>query len=411
MLRSIVMARSALNPRLRSLACWIASALPVWGGITLESDGYHVRPGDRIQDALDQAATNAVQKTVWVHAGTYRPDAKRQALVWFNRRHDGIRLVALGEVTLSAANPEVSANQEPSYPAVVNHVAYFGDGVSTNTLMRGFRLTGANAFLTQDGTPALEPNRTILKNHFFYSDGGAVKVFGRSAPRLVELTIEDNFTRPCGAGISVQQQGFRETPVLIASCRFLNNRAQGTGPAIDLLAGSSAKILNCLFVGNISNTGEDLVAKASGEKPFANNGAITIFWESLALVQNCTFTGNRNGVDDMGGDSVYVANLFHANRAEGGLPGLARYELAINAGGRVENCAILGPAHDAKKVIDPAKNRLQGPDPRFDADWVPQAPEYAGIGYRPMRPAHAPPPAPAPPRPPITAVPPVPASR
>ena len=84
MLRSIVMARSALNPRLRSLACWIASALSVWGGITLESDGYHVRPGDRIQDALDQAATNAVQKTVWVHAGTYRPESKRQALVWFN---------------------------------------------------------------------------------------------------------------------------------------------------------------------------------------------------------------------------------------------------------------------------------------------------------------------------------------
>ena len=409
MLRSIVMARSALNPRLRSLACWIASALSVWGGITLESDGYHVRPGDRIQDALDQAATNAVQKTVWVHAGTYRPESKRQALVWFNRRHDGIRLVALGEVTLSAANPEVSANQEPSYPAVVNHVAYFGDGVSTNTLMRGFRLTGANAFLTQDGTPALEPNRTILKNHFFYSDGGAVKVFGRSAPRLVELTIEDNFTRPCGAGISVQQQGFREIPVLIASCRFLNNRAQGTGPAIDLLAGSSAKILNCLFVGNISNTGEDLVAKASGEKPFANNGAITIFWESLALVQNCTFTGNRNGVDDMGGDSVYVANLFQANRAEGGLPGLARYELAVNAGGRVENCVILGPIHDAKKVIDPTKNRLQGPDPRFDADWIPQAPEYAGIGYRPMTRAKSP--APAPPRPPITAAPPVPASR
>jgi hypothetical protein len=411
MLRSIVMARSALNPRRRSLACWIASALSVWGGITLESDGFHVRPGDRIQDALDQAATHAVQKTVWVHAGTYRPDAKRQALVWFNRRHDGIRLVALGEVTLSAANPEVSANKEPSYPAVVNHVVYFGDGISTNTLMRGFRLTGANAFLTQDGTPALEPNRTILKNHFFYSDGGAVKVFGRSAPRLVELTIEDNFTRPCGAGISVQQQGFREIPVLIASCRFLNNRAQGTGPAIDLLAGSSAKILNCLFVGNISNTGEDLVAKASGEKPFANNGAITIFWESLALVQNCTFTGNRNGVDDMGGDSVYVANLFHANRAEGGLPGFPHYELAINAGGRVENCAILGPIHDAKKVIDPAKNRLQGPDPRLDADWVPQTPEYAGIGYRPMTRAKSPAPAPALPAPPVTAAPPVPASR
>ena len=400
------MACSAPHRRLKILACWIASGLAAWGGITLESDGYHVRPGDRIQDALEQASTNAVQKTVWVHAGTYRPDAKRQALVGFNRRHDGIRLVALGDVTLSAANPSLSSTNDPSHPAVVNHLVYFGDGLSTNTLMRGFRLTGANAFLTKEGTPALEPNRTILKNHFFYSDGGAVKVFGRSAPRLIELTIEDNFTRPCGAGISVQQQGFRETPVLIASCRFLNNRAQGTGPAIDLLAGSSARILNCLFVGNISNTGEDLVAKASGEKPFTNNGAITIFWESLALVQNCTFTGNRNGVDDMGGDSVYVANLFHANRADGGLPGFPRYELAVNAGARVENCAILGPFHDARKVIDPRQNRLEGPDPRFDADWVPQAAEYSGIGYRPLKP-----PATGAPRAPVTSAPPVPASR
>lgn len=400
------MSRSGNTLRLLSLACGVASALSVWAGITLETDGYHVRPGDRIQDALEQAATNALQKTVWVHPGTYRPDSKRQALVGFNRRHDGIRLVALGDVTLSAANPSLSATNDPAHPAVVNHVVYFGDGLSTNTLIRGFRLTGANAFLTKEGTPALEPNRTILKNHFFYSDGGAVKVFGRSAPRLVELNIEDNFTRPCGAGISVQQQGFRETPVLIASCRFLNNRAQGTGPAIDLLAGSSARILNCLFVGNISNTGEDLVAKASGEKPFANNGAITIFWESLALVQNCTFTGNRNGVDDMGGDSVYVANLFHANRAEGGLAGFPRYELAVNAGGRVENCAILGPFHDAKKVIDPRQNRLSGPDPRFDADWVPQAAEYSGIGYRPSKP-----PTRGTPKAPVTSAPPVPASR
>jgi hypothetical protein len=178
-----------------------------------------------------------------------------------------------------------------------------------------------------------------------------------------------------------------------------------------LLAGSSAKILNCLFVGNISNTGEDLVAKASGEKPFANNGAITIFWESLALVQNCTFTGNRNGVDDMGGDSVYVANLFHANRSEGGLPGHPRYELAINAGARVENCLILGPFHDAKKVIDPRQNRLEGPDPRFDTDYVPQAAEYSGIGYRPMTRAKSPTPASVSPGAAVTSAPPVPASR
>jgi len=368
--------------------CLLLAAVPrvAWGAVTLEDDGYHVRPGDRIQEALDRAATNPLVKTVWVHPGDYRPESKRQALVWFNRRHDGVRLLGLPGATLSAANPSLSDPKDPSHPAVVNHVIYLGDGISTNTLVQGFRITGANAFLTKVDTLVMEPCRTIPKNHFFYSDGGAVKVFGRSAPRLIGLTVEDNFTRPCGAGISIQQQGFRDTPVLVASCRFLNNRAQGTGPAIDLLAGSSAMILNCLFVGNISNTGEDIVAKASGEKPFVNNGAITVFWQSVALVQNCTFRGNRNGVDDMGGDSVYVANLFHGNNADGGLPGSERYELAVNAGARVENCAILGPVQDAKKVIDPGKNRLQGPDPRFNDDHVPQAPEYSGVGYRPPKP-------------------------
>ena len=135
-----------------SVAIWAASAALAWGGITLEPDGYHVRPGDRIQEALDQAATNTVQKTVWVHAGLYQPESKRQALIGFNRRHDGIRLVALGDVTLTAANPALSTTNEPAHPAVVNHVVYFGDGVSTNTLIRGFRLTGAHAFLTKEGT-------------------------------------------------------------------------------------------------------------------------------------------------------------------------------------------------------------------------------------------------------------------
>ena len=368
----------------RLLCLGLAAAPGVsWGAATLEGDGYHVRPGDRIQEALDRAATNAQMKTVWVHPGEYRPESKRQALAWFNRHHDGIRLLGMPGATLTAANPGLSDPKDSCHPAVVNHVIYLGDGISTNTLVQGFRITGANAFVTKADTQAMEPCRTIPKNHFFYSDGGGVKVFGRSAPRLVGLTVEDNFARPCGAGISIQQQGFRDTPVLIASCRFLNNRAQGTGPAIDLLAGSSAMILNCLFVGNISNTGEDIVAKASGEKPFVNNGAITIFWKSLALVQNCTFRSNRNGVDDMGGDSMYVANLFHGNNAVGGLPGIGRYELALEAGARVENCAVLGRVLDPKNAIDPGKNRLEGPDPRFDENHVPQAPEYSGVGYRP----------------------------
>src|SRR6185369_4804390 len=239
--------------------------------IILSEDGYHVFPGDQIQDALQQAASNKTNKVVKVHAGEYRPNSKRQALVWFNKTHDGIRLEADGLVTLTAANSQLGLSSEPSFPAVVNHVVYFGDGISSNTLLKGFRITEANNFVTKEGTREMEPNRTIPKNHFFYSDGGAVKVFGRSYPTIQNIEVVDNYTSPCGAGISVQHQGYKKDSVLIENCVFLRNRAQGTGAAVDLLAGSSARIFNCLFVDNVSNTGEDPVAKVSGEKPFVNN--------------------------------------------------------------------------------------------------------------------------------------------
>ena len=368
----------------RVLVCFGLSVLPLGAAITLAGDGYHVYPGDSIQDALQQAATNKTTKAVKVHAGEYRPTSKRQALIWFNKMHDGIRLEAEGMVTLTAANSQLALPSDPGFPAVVNHVVYFGDGVSSNTVLKGFRITGANSFVTKERTREMEPNRTIPKNHFFYSDGGAIKVFGRSYPTIQNIEIVDNFTSPCGAGISVQHQGFKQDSVLIENCVFLGNRAQGTGSAVDLLVGSSARIINCLFVGNISNTGEDPVAKTSGERPFVNNGVLTTFWKSSALVRNCTFTGNRNGVDDMGGESSYINCIFVDNKLDAGLKGFARYELAVNAGAKVSGCFINGTIHDVRREVSATENVLNAPPPQFNESFVPQAPEYKNAGYRPV---------------------------
>src|SRR5262245_34495201 len=162
-----------------SLICIGLAVLPAGGAITLSKDGYHVYPGDNIQDALQQAAESKTNKVVKVHTGEYRPNSKRQALIWFNKRHDGIRLEAEGTVTLTAANPELATPSEPGFPAVVNHVVYFGDGISSNTVLKGFRITGANNFVTKKMTSQMEPDVTIPKNLFFFADGGAIKVFGR----------------------------------------------------------------------------------------------------------------------------------------------------------------------------------------------------------------------------------------
>src|SRR4029453_5051199 len=59
-------------------------------------DGFHVHPGGSIQDALDPAARDAGRKRVFVHAGIYRPAAPGQALIWFNARHDGLTVEAVG---------------------------------------------------------------------------------------------------------------------------------------------------------------------------------------------------------------------------------------------------------------------------------------------------------------------------
>lgn len=353
--------------------------------IELQADGYHVYPGDNIQDALQLAAANKTNKVVKVHAGEYRPASKRQALIWFNRAHDGIRLEAVGQVTLTAANPQLSNPKAQSYPAVVNHVVYFGDGISSNTVLRGFRITGANNFVTDKLTRQMEPDATVPKNLFFFTDGGGIKVFGGSSPTIQNVEVVDNFSSPCGAGISIQQEGFKQQPVIIENCVLRGNRAQVTGAAIDLLAGSAARIVNCLLVGNASNLGTDVVAQRSGELAFTNSGVLTIFQNSRALVKNCTFTGNRNAVDDMGGASSYLDCLFCDNTLASGLPGTSRYELDLPVGATVKNCAVRGVVRDPHRCISAKDNLLQPPEPLFDKDFVPAASALKGIGYRPLR--------------------------
>src|SRR4029077_5927091 len=127
--------------------------------------------------------------------------------------------------------------QAQGFPAVVNHVVYFGDGISSNTVFRGFRVTGANNFVSDKLTRQMEPDTSVPKNLFFYTDGGGIKIFGRSYPTIRNVEIVDNYSSPCGAGISVQHQGFNREMVTIQDCVFLSDRAQVTGSAIDLLEG------------------------------------------------------------------------------------------------------------------------------------------------------------------------------
>jgi hypothetical protein len=350
-------------------------------------NGFHVHPKGRIQDALEAAAKDPGKKTVYVHAGTYRPSASGQALIWFNARHDGITLEAVGEVILTAGNPEIADARAPSYPAVVNHVVYFGDGVSRKTVLRGFKITGARNFTTGSGEKSPIESDDVRKTPFFYPDGGGIKIYARSYPTIEHTEVHDNYTSPCGGGVSVEHLGQVQDSVLFRHCIFRDNRTQITGSAVDLLHGSRATIENCLFVGNVANMGVDYVGMLSGGEYHAEHGsgALTVFEGSQATVSRSTFTGNWNGVDDNGTGSTYVDTIFWKNTMRGGISPGARYELDITDGAGVRGSFIHGEVNDLRGTINRELNTFDPPDPRFDAQFVPQAPQYAKVGYRPVK--------------------------
>jgi Right handed beta helix region len=375
-----------MNRRHRRVFILIVLVACLRAGHGSAQQGRHVYPKDRIQDALDAAAADPVNKTVYVHAGTYRPAAKGQALIWFNARHDGITLEAVGDVILTAANPEIADRKAPSYPAVVNHVVYFGDGVSRKTVFRGFKVTGANNFTTGSGEKSPIESDDIRKTAFFYTDGGGIKIYARSYPTIENVEIYENYASPCGGGVSVEHLGETKDSVLFRNCIFRHNRTQTTGSALDLLHGSAATIENCLFVGNVANLGVDVVGLLTGGEfhPENGSGAITVFAGSKAMVSRSTLTGNWSGVDDAGSGSTYVDSIFWKNTLGGGISPGQRYEIDIEDGAGVRGSFIHGAVNDLRGTIKRELNTFDPPDPRFDAQFVPQAPEFSKVGYRPL---------------------------
>lgn len=101
-------------------------------------------------------------------------------------------------------------------------------------------------------------------------------------------------------------------------------------------------------------------------------------------MRNCTFTGNRNAVDDMGSESTYANCIFVDNNLSAGLKGTERYELDLQAGAKVTGCFINGPIRDPRHSVSSKDNMLNALPPKFGKDFVPQAPQYDKTGYRPV---------------------------
>ena len=119
--------------------------------------------------------------------------------------------------------------------------------------------------------------------------------------------------------------------------------------------------------------------------PEHGSGALTVFEGSRATVSRSTITGNWNGADDGGAGSTYVDTIFWKNTLAGGISQGARYELDIIDASGVRGSFLHGDVVDLRGTINRAVNTFNPPDPRFDAQFTPRAPEYASVGYRPVK--------------------------
>ena len=365
---------------------------PVLSGIERGGDGFHVYPGDSIQEAIELAAANATNKAVYVHAGTYRPAAEGQAFIFLNRKHDGVQLKAVGEVILTAANPQIARPGARGYPAVVNHIVYFGDGINRRTVFDGFKLTGANGYLTTNDTQKIEPNLSLERGLFFYGDGGAIKVFGRSYPTIRNVECYDNYASPCAGALSIQHEGhgYQTSPgaVWVENCVFRDNTAEVNAAAVDLLPGSVATITNCLFVGNAGYLGRNYIDERP-QPEFTNAAPLCVFQAAFALVVNCTFASNRNAVHDLSETgSTYRNCIFWRNNRPGGFYTTNRFEFFVEGGPRVTGSFFGGPVVGLAQMISRDKsNALNASDPEFDSAFNPRAEAYRGAGYRSRKPS------------------------
>ncbi|MEQ9411119.1 MAG: hypothetical protein RIK87_25630 [Fuerstiella sp.] len=350
---------------------------------TQAADGpIHVRPGQDLQQALDRAADARQYRVLILEPGIYQTDQPQFCLLALTSRHSGVTIEGRPGAVLSArseADPEQAA---------VSHVIYCGDGLTSDTLIKGITISGARGLATNVGVPVEDygVRQAVLRQGlFFFMDGGAVKVFGRSSPVFENVVFRDNQTDLCGGAVSIEQQGFRESPVVFRNCQFLNNRCPGTGAAVDVLQGSAVRIDNCLFADNIANYGmQQIVEKYqlsyNGEH---GCGALTVFPDSVAWVSRSTFTGNWNAADDRSTFSRYENCIFVMNDAsDGSRPGHP-YELDIIHADGVTGCFFHSQHPDLRGTISPDKNVLHADHPLLDEFYVPQNPHYRDVGFRP----------------------------
>ncbi|MFZ5563026.1 MAG: MopE-related protein [Thermodesulfobacteriota bacterium] len=259
-----------------------------------------------LQDGLAAAGTIPGGAVVWVASGTYYPDeggleADGDRYATFHLL-DGMAVYggfagtesslserALSINSLSVLSGDLDQNDAAGGDNSENayHVAYFV-GVSDQTVLDGFTITGGNANSTEFNT---------------YTDVRGGGVFNTSGnPRIINCYITDNHADIYGGGIYNNRGN-----LLMSNCAVSGNSAGDDGGGmynyvyeltLNPVIESSPTVINSVFTGNFA--GDDGGAMYN----HAYGGIV-----SPTLI-NCTFTGNNT--DSVGSEFYnYVMKILN----------------------------------------------------------------------------------------------------
>ncbi|MBA7470565.1 hypothetical protein ES707_05852 [subsurface metagenome] len=280
-----------------SLPSPVLAAQPseVWvdDDFTPDTPGWGVTHFDKIQDGIDAVAGSVVH----VAAGTY---------------YENITLV--DGVQVLGAGADVTTIDGGGAGSVVT-----ADGVSADTVLDGFTITGGNA--TSGGGMYNGHSSPTVTNCTFYdnsadSSGGGMYNW-ESSPTVANCAFSGNWAW-FGGGMYND-----ESSPMVTNCSFTENSVAGVSGGMHNYF-SSPTVTNCTFSANygsgISNHDSlPTVTNCIFSANSATYGGGISSWDSSPVVTNCTFTDNSatwGGGIHNGRSSATVTNcIFFANSA------------------------------------------------------------------------------------------------
>ncbi len=275
---------------------------------------------NNLQWAIDLSSPGDV---IWVAAGAYKPKSPAGREATFQMK-EGVKIYggfqgnetslnqrpridpADGLPSSTTLSGDIGTPGDPS-DNIYHVVSYAGNvrgGITTNSVLDGFVITGGNAVATNTSNPDDDANNSgggiyngayggtsnpIIRNCWFqgnyalFGAGMANDAYGQgnTFPQLINCVFQSNTAFVSGGAI-FNNGHFGDSDPSLINCLFQRNEAFGSGGAIYNLGvqgHSNPELTNCAFLANKADSGGAIY----------NDGRSG---ESAPILTNCTFQSN-----------------------------------------------------------------------------------------------------------------------